>query len=363
MSTRELFRRYPSTRQIPHQEFADLPTPVETFDELARQMQLASLQVKRDDLSGSLYGGNKVRKLEFLLADAQSKGHEMVWTVGGIGSHHCLATCIWARQRGMRGGVLQFPQPTTPHVQRNIRALSTTHPQVHLLATAGEMSSNVFGTRLRAWRDAHPDAYYIPGGGSSPVGVLGYVNAALELVAQIEAGEAERPDVIVVAAGTCGTLAGLHLGFALAEFDVELRGIRVVDDWIANLATVERLVRGAAEILTEAGVDTPEFDAGNLTIDPRFFGPGYGVPTEEGMAVRRLVADNEGLTLEPTYTAKTFAAIVSDVDELQQNHQRVLYWHTLSGVDLGDRIANADLDALPDEYRRWAEEPPDFDNG
>lgn len=361
MSQRELFRRYPSATSIPHEQFADLPTVVEHMNALGAELGLGSLQVKRDDLSGRLYGGNKVRKLEFLLADARAQGHEDVWTVGGIGSHHCLATCIWARELGMNPGVLHFPQPTTPHVQKNIRALSTTRPGVHLLAREGGLSGEVFGKRLREWLAEHKDVYYIPGGGSSAVGALGYVNAALELVAQVDAGEAERPDVIYVAAGTCGTLSGLLLGFALAAFDVHVVGVRVVDDWIANTATVERLYDGSRELLAGAGVESPPFDSSSLTIDERFFGPDYGVPTSEGIAARELVGRKEGLTLEPTYTAKAFAAIVADAPNL--GDRAVLYWHTLSGADLSARVAAADLDALPPEYREWAEQPPEWENG
>ena len=363
MSDRELFRRYPSTTALPHMQFADLPTPVEPLPGTAAELGLMSLHVKRDDLSGRAYGGNKVRKLEFLLADARAKGHDTVWTVGGIGSHHCLATCIWAREVGLDCGVLHFPQPTTPHVQKNIKALSTTRPHVHLLATDGGLSAEVFGTRLRQWKDANPGVYYIPAGGSSPVGTLGYVNAALEFVSQVEEGEAPRPDVVVVAAGTCGTLAGLHLGFALAQFDVELRGVRVVDDWITNLATVERLHRGAAALLAGVGVDPPPFDASNVIIDDRFFGDAYGVPTPEGIEARAMAARLDTLRLEPTYTAKAFASIRLDAEHFNDRGQRILYWHTLSGADLSDRVAAADFDALPPEYERWATHRPEWPDG
>ncbi len=363
MPKRELFQRFSAAEALPHQCFAQLPTPVRNLPRVARMLGLRSLQVKRDDLSGSAYGGNKVRKLEFLLADARARGHDMVWTVGGIGSHHCLATCIWAREIGLSCGVLHFPQPTTPHVQKNIKALSTTRPTVHLLSREGGLSPEVFGTRLRQWRTDNPDAYYIPAGGSSALGALGYVNAALEFVAQVEASEAERPDVIVVAAGTCGTLAGLYLGFQLAGFEVEVRGVRVVDAFIANAATVERLARGAAELLRDVGVDVPEFDNSVIHIDEGFFGEAYGVPTADGLHARQIARDQEALTLEPTYTAKAFAAIIDAAPRLATDDARVLYWHTLNGADLSARVARADLEVLPPEYREWAEGQPEWEDG
>ena len=351
MQKRELFHRYPRARSIAHVELANLPTPVKRLPRLRERLGVADLWVKRDDRSGELYGGNKVRKLEFLLADARAAGHEEVWTVGGIGSHHALATCIWARHIGMTPGVIHFPQPVTKHVQRNICALSTTHPRIHLL---DDVSPSNFVDHLKSWRAEHPDKYYIPAGGSSAVGVLGYVNAALELDAQITRGETPAPDVIYVAAGTCGTLAGILLGLAMAGREVRVVGVRVVDVAIANERTVMRLIDGAREILSDAGVpDVPTVDADAIRLEHAFFGPDYGVPTAEGLAARDLVASLEELSLEPTYTAKAFAALAAASPDLAD--RRVLYWHTLNGVDLSERVERADVDALGPRYREWVD--------
>ncbi len=351
--TRALFQRFPSTGAIPHRVLADVPTPVERLPEASKRLGLADLWVKRDDRTSNLYGGNKLRKLEFLLADAVARGHDRVWTLGAIGSHHALATCLWAREIGLDCGVVHFHQPVTDHVRKNVLALSTTNPEVHLLGEERHFPTELFRSRLGEWLQAHPDEYYIPAGGSSGVGALGYVNAALELVDQVEAGECPRPDRIYVAAGTCGTLSGLKLGFALADFDVELVGVRVVGDWIANPAIAARLAKDAAGILADLGVDTPSVEASDFLIRSEFYGRGYGLPTTAGLESADVVRE-DGLVLEPTYTGKAFSAILADREELRDG--TVLYWHTLSGADLTERVAAADLSRLPPIYAEWLAE-------
>jgi D-cysteine desulfhydrase len=358
MSTRELFRQYPETRSLPHIELAELPTPVEPLPGTRAELGLASLEIKRDDRTSDIYGGNKVRKLEFLLADARDRGHDEVWTIGTIGSHHVLATCIWARELGLECGALHFPQMLTDRVRDNIRALSTTRPQVDLLSTEFDLTRELFNSKLNGWLEANPDKYYIPTGGTSPLAVLGYVNAALEFVRQVEEGEAQRPDRIYMAAGTCGSVAGLILGFAMADFDVEVVGVRVSARFLSNENEIASLVSRAAEILESAGLkDVPRIEPADVMMDHEQFGEGYGLPTPQGVRARDLLASTDDLELEPTYTAKAFASIIGDRQEMAGS--RVLYWHTLSGADLSDRVADADLDVLPPEYREWVESDSD----
>ena len=336
--------------EIPRVQLANLPTPVHRLDNVGRELGITDLWVKRDDLTGTLYGGNKVRKLEFLLADAMEKGHGEVWTVGAIGSHHVLATCIYARELGLGCGALHFPQPVTPHVRKNILALSSTRPNIHLLTRDQNLAPQEFGRLVSAWLREHPDVYYIPGGGSSPIGALGYVEAALELVQQVEEGVCPRPDRIYVAAGTCGTIAGLVAGFALADFDVELVGVRVVDLAVGNEARVMELVEAAWKTIGARAAGTL---AERFRLSHDFIGEGYGLATPAALQACELAALDH-LTLEPTYTAKAFSAVVADAPGLAE--RTILYWHTLSGADLSGRTADADLDALPPDYRAWTEE-------
>lgn len=353
-----LFETLPSTRTIPHAELGQFPTPVEKLDELGEEVGVESLYVKRDDQSGTVYGGNKVRKLEFLLGEALAEGYDEVWTVGAIGSHHALATSIYARQLGLTPSVLHFPQPVTDHVLDNLRAISTTEPKLKLATNKVQLPIEVGKMKVKQWLSTANDVYYIPGGGSSPVGVLGYVNAALELKQQVDAGELPEPDVIFVAAGTCGTLAGLILGCKLAGMKTEVVGVRVVDKIMANATMSAHLANKCAKILAEHGAeDVPKVSSADVTMLDSYFGHDYGVPTDAGMKAIALARDHGGLKLEPTYTGKAFAGLLGERERLELADKNVLYWHTLSSADLSERIAQGDVEHdLPAEYQKFFEE-------
>ena len=354
-ATIELFRRYPEARhRLPHLPLGQFPTPVERLGELGEAIGVPGLWIKRDDKSGTLYGGNKVRKLEFLLGDALARGHDRVWTVGAIGSHHCLATALYAREHGLTPGILHYPQPITEHVLDNLRALSTTRPEVELVSVKA-LPGSMIKARLKDWLRRNPDVYSIPGGGSSPVGALGYVSAALELGRQVEEGRLPEPDFVVVAAGTCGTLAGLTLGIKLAGLRTHVLGVRVVDRVLANVPVVLGLARRTATLLREASIpEVPEVESGDFTMLQRYFGRGYGEPTREGRRAVALARQYADVTLEPTYTGKAFAAILGERDRMALTGRQILYWHTLSSADLAGHIARADVTQnLPPEYRAF----------
>ncbi|RAL23627.1 1-aminocyclopropane-1-carboxylate deaminase [Lujinxingia litoralis] len=351
MSELEIFERYPQTRALNHVSLCESPTPVDTYPALAAELGVRDLMVKRDDLTGKLYGGNKVRKLEFILADALAAGHRRVWTVGAVGSHHVLATALYARQVGLEPHALHFPQPVTPHVREVLQALSTTAPVLTLIESKNGLPFAMAKTHIREWLSRDKNPYFIPGGGSSPLGVIGYVNAALELAAQIERGECPTPDVLYVAAGTCGTLSGLALGAKMAGLPTKIVGVRVVDKVVCNVPLACHMANRAGDLLREAGVpDVPRIGAGDLTLLHDFFGAGYGKTTPEGRTMIERVALHTEFALEPTYTAKTFAAIAADAESLAD--KRVLYWHTLSGADLSGLLTRAQVDwDLPPEYQ------------
>ena len=353
-----LFQTLPSTRTIPHVELGQFPTPVEKLDDLGKEVGVESLYVKRDDQSGTVYGGNKVRKLEFLLGEAVAEGYDEVWTVGAIGSHHALATSIYARQLGLTPSVLHFPQPVTQHVLDNLKAISTTEPKLKLASNKVQLPVEVGKMKVKQWLSTAKDIYYIPGGGSSPVGVLGYINAAFELKMQVDAGDLPEPEVIFVAAGTCGTLAGLILGCKLAGLGTEVVGVRVVDKIMANATMTAHLANKTGKILAEYGVeDVPRIAGSDVRMLDGYFGKDYGVPTDAGMKAIEAAKAHEGLKLEPTYTGKAFAALLGERERLELADKNVLYWHTLSSADLSERIASVQPERdLPDEYHKFFEE-------
>ena len=272
---RALFARYPTLKaSLPHVPLATLPTPVERLVGSGAALGIKRLHVKRDDLSGALYGGNKVRKLEFIFGEAIEAGCEQVVTLGAVGSHHVLATCLYARQLGLKPAAHHFPQPITPHVLDNLRALSTTKPELELVGHPVALPFHQFKAQLMRWITQREETFYIKGGGSSLAGVLGHVNAAMELSDQVLAGEAPAPDVIVVAAGTNGTLAGLIVGLKMTPLRARIIGVRVVDKIVTNAANVLALSNATSARLRQLGVPAPMITRGDFELRDEDFGQG-----------------------------------------------------------------------------------------
>jgi D-cysteine desulfhydrase len=309
-----------------------LPTPVHPLTRLGSEVGHPALWVKRDDLTSPLYGGNKPRKLDFLLGQAIAKGSRTLVTMGGVGSNHLLATALHGRDLGLRTVGVVFPQPDSEHVRANLRAgkiagVELVHiPSKYLLPAAVAVTL----ARLRLREGNRPEL--IPGGGSSPLGSLGFVNAGLELAAQVQAGELPEPEAVFVPLGTGGTAAGLALGFTLAGLSTRVVAVRVIDRLLANRPRLLGRLRATAA-LCRSRDETP-FPArlgGNLEIDHGYIGPGYGHPTSEGQRAVERFRDLEGLSLEQTYTGKAAAALL---DRARSTQRPLLFWLTLSSADL-----------------------------
>ncbi len=311
-----LLSRYPQLQQqLPWVSLDIRRTPLETL-----QLDGRSLLVKRDDLTATPYGGNKVRKLEFLLARARAQGATRLLTAGATGSHHALATTIYGRSLGFDVTVVLFPQHRTPHV-RDV-----------LLRIAGLGAELRFVRRMEAiplglWRERRSSdgqTFTVPAGGSDATGTLGYVAAALELDEQL--GDAPQPDAIYIAAGTLGTVAGVALGLALAGRTIPIHAVRITSRLVTNRRILERLIAGCAAILASAGVDVADAATkalASVRIRDDQLGAGYGHATEAGEHATRVFAGH-GMELDPTYTAKAAAAVLAAADD------RPLFWHTLS---------------------------------
>jgi len=349
-----LFEFLPDRAELPHVDLGTFPTPVQRYDELGATLGVPDLYVKRDGQSGELYGGNKVRKLEFLLGDAQRRNCTTVWTGGGIGSNHVLATCLYARAQSLRPQIVHFPQPVTDHVRENLRAVSTTDPYLKLVSSEPRAAAEAVRLKATRWLHPNPSFYYIPPGGASPVGELGYVNAAFELREQIDAGELPEPDVIAVAVGSGGTLAGLLVGCRLASIQSKLLGVRVSGRLLANSYRVARLANRTADLLTAHGVpDSPTFAAEDVTIIDGYVGDGYGEVTPEARRAKRTAADC-GLELDLTYTGKALAGLRGERNAHALDQQTVLYLHTYNETDISDRAeAATPSDDLPAAYQRF----------
>jgi D-cysteine desulfhydrase len=326
-------------RDPPRVALAALPTRVDRLPALERRLaRAAPIWCKRDDLTSPAYGGNKIRKLEFLLGEAEARGAERLVTIGGVGSHHVLATTLMAQSRGLEVEAVLVPQPWTPHVEDVLR--SDVGLALRAFGSAGYAS---VPWRIAQRLAAKRKAFLIPPGGSSITGSLGFVLAGEELAAQIQAGVLERPASIVVALGSGGTAAGLLIGMLrgglLEPADgappTSLVAVRVVDAPMGSAAATLALSFGIARRLgMQLGRRTLSRISSALRVVGDQLGEGYGHPTTSGRRACEWARD-DGLTLDPTYTAKTFAAVVA----LARTEPRpLLYWHTLSAPEPFERL-------------------------
>lgn len=344
-----LFRRYPGAAHgIPWLPLGSFPTPVEPLPPLIGARSGADLWVKRDDLSAQPYGGNKVRKLEFLLADARGRERGRLLTAGAAGSHHGLATAIYGGLLGFRVTLLLFPQVVTEHVRRVLLLDYRYGAEVRYVPRMELVPALLWAERAAHFRER---PYAIPPGGSNALGSLGYVSAALELADQIANGQAPRPAVIYVAAGTLGTAAGLAVGCALAGLETRVAAVRITSRLVTNETALARLVESTCRLLRRAGVPAPAPAEALRRVEliHGHVGRGYGRETEEGHGTAALFA-RAGLELDATYTAKAAAALLAAI--AARPGAVHLFWHTLGGLPANAPGPSVEAAALPPAYGR-----------
>jgi D-cysteine desulfhydrase len=355
-----LFRRYPRLLvYLPWVSLGIWPTPVQRMSKLEQSFNLPAFYVKRDDMSSDVYGGNKVRKLEFSLADALCKGCNRVMTVGAAGSNHVLATAVHGGRLGIGTTALLFDQPCALYVRRNLLMDHVNHvrmvwvPSVPLvpLAWAEETLRVAFlspGQRL----------YRLPAGGSSPLGCLGYVNAGLEIAEQVGEGLLPEPDYVVVAMGTHGTAAGLWLGLKMGGLGSRVVGVAVVEKWLCNPYLWARLVNRTASLINalDPGAEAPRARPSDLIYIEEHLGAGYANLTSAGVRAVKEVGELEDLKLEGTYTGKAMAAALDLGGELD-NSGSMLFINTHNSVDFSSALQGLDYRVLPRPFHRFFEQP------
>ncbi|MBT8089395.1 MAG: pyridoxal-phosphate dependent enzyme [Gammaproteobacteria bacterium] len=302
---------------------ADLPTPVSTvlFDTAQGPR---TVSIKHDDVSSALYGGNKVRKLEYTLQRARERGAKRIATFGAVGSNHALATALFAVQLGFECTCILADQKKTPNIPRTLNM----HRRIGTEIVRYPGSAERLATYRRYLQGRQ--SWVVPLGGSCWLGAVGFVNAGLELAAQIAAGDVAKPHRIYVASGTMGSAVGLLLGLTLAGLPTEIHAVRVVDRHITNPASFERLLRKTALLLNrlDASIPTNSADCTKLRWRDEFFAGGYAVAdaiTAEAVSVAH---DKLGLALETTYTGKAMAALLHDLAAEDYAGENYLFWNT-----------------------------------
>ncbi len=354
--TLALERRFPTLRgRLPRVCLTQLPTRAHRLQRLGDDLGVAQLWVKRDDESGALYGGNKPRKLEFLLGAALAAGRRTVLTFGGIGTHHGLATAICARAVGLRAILVLLRQPVTEHVRHCLLLDFAAGAELHYAPSVPRVvlrALRLCGGQLRHGALPHVSAT----GGTSPTGTLGYVNAALELGEQVAAGDLPAPDWIFVPMGSGGTVAGLVLGAKLAGLQARIIGVLVTDILPPSAERLAKLAAKSLRILRTAAPDVPAVDisASDFRIIAGYVGPAYGAPTDAARHARDVLARREGIQLETTYTAKCLAALIDAAGSPPYHDGTILFWNTFSSVDPGEHLGPLpDYHELPREFHQF----------
>ena len=332
--------------RFPRHFLAHLPTPLERLDRLSAELGGPEIWIKRDDCTGLSTGGNKTRKLEFLMAEAEAQGAEMVMTQGATQSNHARQTAAFAAKLGMKCHILLEDRTGSndPNYNHNGNVFLD---HLHGATTekrpgGGDMNAEMEAVADKLRADGKT-VYTIPGGGSNATGALGYVNCAFELLNQVN-GTGLKIDHLVHATGSAGTQAGLITGLQAMNAQIPLLGIGVRAPRPKQEENVYNLACATAEKLGCAGVVKRE----DVVANTDYVGEGYGIPTEGGLEAIRMFAELEAILLDPVYSAKGAAGLI---DLIRKGHfkkgERVVFLHT------GGAAALFGYDAAFDFKDRW----------
>lgn len=307
---------------IPRIRLGNLPTPLDEAPRLAKELGLKKLLIKRDDLTGLGLGGNKVRKLEFLLADALKQGCDIILTDGGPQSNHARLTAAAAGKLGLES-ILFLGGPKFESFDGNLLLDIVFNAEIRYMpdATVGQMEA-AMAKAADELRAAGRKPYVIPIGGSTPTGTLGYVEAMREMSEQL--GEDKNPQIFL-AVGSAGTLAGAVLGTKMFLPEARIFGIAVGRAGKPFQMIAKEDAEGAAEIM---GVNQ-EIDPIKIEVYDDYIGPRYGVPSEAAIEAILMSARADGIVLDPVYTGKAMSGLIDFSRKGQIDRDRTtIFLHT-----------------------------------
>ncbi|KHN91301.1 D-cysteine desulfhydrase [Pectobacterium actinidiae] len=314
--------------RFPRLSLGHFPTPLEVLPNLSAYLGGPTIYIKRDDATGLATGGNKTRKLEFLLADAQQQGADVIITQGATQSNHVRQTIAAAAKLGLKTKVLleKRVEDYGEDYQRsgNVLLDNLLGGEIIDHLPAGTDMQQAMETLAESLRKEGLKPYVIPGGGSSPVGALGYVACAEELLFQ-SSQQRLRIDHIVHATGSTGTQAGLVTGLVATNSQIPLLGISVRAPKAKQEENVYALAQRTWQLLGIPG----ELPRSTVQVNSDYVGKGYGIPTEGTLEALRLLAQLEGILLDPVYSGKGMAGLI---DLIRQGHFRadenIVFIHT-----------------------------------
>ena len=313
--------------RFPRLKFAHLSTPLEPMKNLSKALGGPNIWIKRDDCTGLAGGGNKTRKLEFLMGDAIEKNADVIITQGATQSNHARQTAAIASKMGMECHILLEDRTGSKDPEYNFNGnvlldqLFAAKLTKHAAGTDMNKEMEALAEQLKAQGKT---PYIIPGGGSNPIGALGYVNVALELLTQAN-DMGLKIDHVVHATGSAGTQAGMVTGFIASNCQIPILGIGVRAAREQQEANVFNLASKTADYLGLPGLIKPEHVVANCD----YVGGGYGIPSASGIEAIELFAKLESILLDPVYSAKGAAGLI---DLIRKGHfsedDNIVFLHT-----------------------------------
>ena len=320
--------------RYPRLHIAHLPTPLEPMTRISEHLDGPNLWIKRDDCTGLSSGGNKTRKLEFLMADAAEQGADTIITQGATQSNHARQTCAAAALLGHECHIL-LEDRTGYHDEAHVYNGNVLLDQLHGASISVRPADSDMNAEMeqlaQQLRDDGKKPYLIPGGGSNEIGALGYVNAALELTVQANE-QSLLIDHLVHATGSAGTQAGLVVGFEAMNSRIPVYGVSVRRPREEQEALVHGLAQRTAEFM---GLNPDLIAADKVVANSDYVGDGYGLPTASMVEAVTMLAQYEGILLDPVYSGKGFAGLI---DLIRKGHfkkgENVVFLHTGGRVSL-----------------------------
>lgn len=351
-----LFDALPAlAREVAWRPLAALPTPVQRIESAARWIGRDDVWMKRDDLASPLYGGNKVRRYELVLAEAERRGARRLVTAGGIASTQVMATALFGRALGLEVRVVVYDQPITRFAKQAILADASAGAE---LIWGGGYLTTALRTLEALVRGGRSENFLVLPGASDPIANLGYVDAMLELAQQVERGELPRPDAIILPTGSSGTLVGLALGAAWLGWDTEIIGVRIAPLLATNRLTVAAVVSATDRYIGARDPRRWKKQRGRArwSLYHGAIGPGYGHPTLEAVDAMEQVRGLIGTEGEVTYSGKALAGLRAIAAEPRWRGKNLLLWNTLSSVR--PPLAPDARERVP-ESMRWILDAPE----
>ena len=313
--------------KFPRLRFAHLPTPLEPMENLSRLLDGPNIWVKRDDCTGLAGGGNKTRKLEFLMADAEQQGADTIITQGAVQSNHARQTAAIAAKLGYECYLLLENRTGSddPDFLANGNVLLDDIYNARLSDfPAGTDMNQEMQSLAEELRVAGKEPYIVPGGGSNRIGALGYVNAAYELVGQCN-DQGLKVDHIVHATGSTGTQAGLVTGLTAIHSGIDLMGISVRAPKEAQEENVYRLACETAELIGSSAA----LNRSDVVANSDYVGEGYGMPTDGMIEAVEMIARHESILLDPVYSGKGMAGLIDLVRQgFYRREENIVFIHT-----------------------------------